>query len=96
MGVLQFGVSVLASRRLVRLITEDKILEDARIEAFARWPPEDHKLSYLMSCKKCLSVWTAFAATSGLVPKTLVDTLAVSEVTILLMKGLSRWDSSNE
>lgn len=82
----------LAAKRIVRLITEDKITEDARVAMFDRWPPEDHKLSYLLSCQDCLSVWAAAFVVSRVAPKQLVDTLAVSELVIIATKGVRRWE----
>ena len=81
---------VLATKRLVRLIAKDEIFEDARVWLFDRWPPEDHRFTYLLTCEKCLSVWAGFAV-AGLLPKVLVDTLAASEATILLGEGAKRW-----
>jgi hypothetical protein len=81
---------VLATKRLVRLITEDKITEDARVWLFDRWPPEENRLTYLLTCERCLSVWAGFAV-AGLLPKVLVDTLALSEATILAGEGAKRW-----
>lgn len=83
----------LAAKRIVRLIKEDEIAEDLRVAVFDRWPPEDHKLTYLLSCEACLSVWAAAFVASGLAPSKLVDTLAVSETVILATKGVRRWDS---
>jgi hypothetical protein len=83
--------NVLATKRLVRLITEDKITEDARVWLFDRWPPEDHKITYLLTCERCLSVWAGFLVVSGLVPRVVTDTLATSEATILLGEGATRW-----
>lgn len=83
----------LAAKRLVRLITEDKITEDLRIAMFERWPPEDNRLSYLVSCESCLSVWAAAFVASRLTPSYLINVLAVSELVILVTKGVHRWES---
>lgn len=81
----------LATKRIVRLIVKDEIFEDARVWAFDKWPPEENKLTYLLTCEKCLSVWAGLVVTGGLLPKVLVDTLAASEATILLGEGAKRW-----
>ena len=82
---------VLATKRIVRLITEDKITEDARVWLFDRWPPEESRLTYLLTCQACVSFWAGLVVTSGLLPKVLVDTLAASEASILLGEGATRW-----
>jgi hypothetical protein len=92
--VLDLVRNVLAVKRLVRLIAHDTIFEDLRVAAFDRWPPEDHKLTYLLSCEKCLSVWAGALVASGLVPRFLLNTLAYSELTILIREGEQRWASS--
>lgn len=83
---------VLATHRIVRLVTEDEIFDDLRVEIFRRWPPEEHKLSYLLSCKACMSMWAGLAVSSGLIPRFVVDALAASEAAVLIAKGLRRWD----
>lgn len=84
---------VLAAKRLVRLIAHDEIFEDLRVALVDRWPPEDHKLTYLLSCEKCLSVWASALVAGGVLPDWLVDTLATSEAAILASEGMSRWVS---
>lgn len=83
----------LATRRLVRLVVKDKISEDARVWLCDRWPPEDHKITYLLTCETCVTVWAAAAISSGLVPKWVIDTLALSEAAELAGEGVSRWVS---
>jgi hypothetical protein len=54
-------VDLLATYRLTTLIKDDKITEDLRGAVFRRYgPPDDeqaHKMSYLMSCPWCLSMY---------------------------------------
>jgi hypothetical protein len=81
---------VLATRRLVHLIAKDEIFEDARVWLFDRWPPEENRLTYLLTCERCLSIWAGFVV-AGLLPQVLIDTLAASEATILAGEGAKRW-----
>lgn len=47
---------VLATYRLTKLIMEDKITEDFRNLVYEKFP-RDSKLSYLIGCPWCVSVW---------------------------------------
>jgi len=60
-AVVEGVVDLLATYRLTTLIKDDKITEDLRSAVFRRFgPPDDdkaHKVSYLMSCPWCLSMY---------------------------------------
>lgn len=69
--LLQIAFDVLATYRLTTLIKDDKITEDIRNLVFKRYgQPGDqhsHKLSYLLACPWCLSVYFGgFAVLAGL------------------------------
>jgi hypothetical protein len=50
----------LAVYRLTKLVTDDKITEDLRDLIFEKLP-RGHKLSYLITCGWCVSIWAALA-----------------------------------
>jgi Protein of unknown function (DUF1360) len=60
---------VLATYRLTTLVKDDKITEDLRNIVFRRYgEPSDedcHKLSYLLTCPWCLSIYFGAAAVAG-------------------------------
>jgi hypothetical protein len=57
-------VDGLASYRLVKLVRDDKITEPAREAVQERTgPPEQSKISYLMTCPWCLSIYFGGALT---------------------------------
>lgn len=57
-------VDGLASYRLVKLVRDDRISEPARVAVQDRaGPPDQSKLSYLMTCPWCLSVYFGAALT---------------------------------
>lgn len=59
-------VDGLASYRLVKLVRDDRITESAREAVQQRTgPPERSKISYLMTCPWCLSVYFGAALTFG-------------------------------
>jgi len=59
-------VDGLASYRLVKLVRDDRITEPARAAVENRaGPPEQSRLSYLMTCPWCLSVYFGAALTAG-------------------------------
>lgn len=59
--LLQIAFDVLATYRLTTLVKDDKITEDVRNLVFKKYgQPSDensHKLSYLLACPWCLSVY---------------------------------------
>jgi hypothetical protein len=56
----------LATYRLVKLVRDDRITEPAREAVMAaQGPPEQSKVSYLLTCPWCLSIWFGAALTLG-------------------------------
>ena len=53
MTALLVAVAALATYRLTRLVTADKITEPLRERVTSRW------LGYLVQCDWCLSIWVA-------------------------------------
>lgn len=86
-------VATIAAKRLTRLVVDDKLTEDLREAWFDRFPPETTKLGYLVSCKKCTSMWAAAAAllTARTSAKPLLYALAISELVILLDQAEERF-----
>jgi hypothetical protein len=63
-GPLALLVDGLATYRLVKLIRDDRITEPAREAVEARnGPPEQSKVTYLLNCPWCLSIWFGGALT---------------------------------
>lgn len=86
-------VTAFAAKRLTRLVVDDKIAEDVREAWFDRFPPEETKLGYLVSCKKCTSFWTAALAyaLSHTPVRPLLFALAISEIVILAEEAEDRY-----
>lgn len=59
-SALAFAVAALATARITRLITADYLTEPARRWAVLRLGIES-RLSYLITCQWCTSVWVAAA-----------------------------------
>jgi hypothetical protein len=57
-------VMALATARVTRLVTRDRIL-DAPRRAVLRALPDDHLLAYLVVCDWCVSVYTGALAAAG-------------------------------
>lgn len=89
MNPLHVAATLLATRRITSLVTEDAITEDIREAVTRRYPPEHHKLGYLVTCRKCTSVWAALAALSLValsnvpVVRSVLYALALSEASII-------------
>jgi hypothetical protein len=66
---LDLGVDFLATYRLTELVKDDKITEDLRGLVFRRYgePTADNprKISYLLSCPWCLSIYFGAVAVLG-------------------------------
>lgn len=81
-------VAALATRRLTSLIVDDEITSNVREAIWAKRPPEESKIGYLFTCRKCSSVWAGFAVLlllrSRLPGRMIADTLALSELSILV------------
>lgn len=75
-------VGVLATERITRLIVEDEITRPLREAITTQFP--NSKLTYLVSCKACVSVWAALAVSSGLVPRRVTSALAFSSAMLIL------------
>lgn len=50
---------VFASYRLTRFVVEDSLLDNPRESLFAKYPPQTHKLTYLLSCPFCAGFWAS-------------------------------------
>jgi len=84
-----------ATYRLTKLIMEDRITEDLRALIFDKFP-RDSKMSYLLTCPWCVSVWAGMAIFTlrRISPETadiVSGLLAASAVTgVIYTKGLDR------
>lgn len=87
---------VLATYRLTRLVMEDKLTEDLRSLIYGKFP-FDSKMTYLMGCPWCLSIWAGLAifALRRISPETadiVSGLLAASAVTgVIYDKGLAEY-----
>jgi hypothetical protein len=60
--LLDLAVDTLASYRLTKLIRDDQITESFRENVYSRFgPPEESKVSYLVNCPWCMSIWFGLA-----------------------------------
>lgn len=82
MRTYEWARSVLAVNRITHLIVDDEITRPLREAVERRWP--DSKLSYLVTCPKCVSVWAGLAVSSGLVPRRVSWALALSAASLLV------------
>lgn len=79
------AVDVLATERLTRLVVEDEITKNLRYRVMGKFP--DSKVSYLVNCPYCVSVWAGGLVTlakRSVVGRGLVYALALSQATIHL------------
>jgi len=95
-GLAALLVDGLASYRLMKLVRDDRITEPARAAVQERkGPPEQSKVSYLMTCPWCLSVYFGAALTVGRMrwpraTNAVARTFALSAVTGLLAQHLDQ------
>lgn len=54
---LYIAILIAAATRVVLLITSDEITRPIRERVENRWPGS--QLSYLVSCERCISMWSA-------------------------------------
>jgi len=103
--LLEVAYDLLATYRLTTLIKDDKITEDFRRLVFRRFgePSDDdsHKVSYLMTCPWCLSVY--FAAIAVVARKKwprawspVAKALTFSAVTGFLAEGRAQVAEAND
>lgn len=89
-------VSVLATKRLVRLIVDDTVLQPVRDRVWEVDPPARHRLGYVLTCHSCSSVWAAGAvmiARRSSIGRLICNTLAVSEAVMMIVEAAQRTDS---
>lgn len=95
---MKYLISVLVARRLTSLITEDKLTEPAR-NAFLANHPTTTQLGYLVTCRKCVSVWSGLVTLLLLplakyrVVRIVGGALAISEASITADRLLDAQDS---
>ena len=95
-------VLALATIRLTQLVTDDELTEPIR-DKTDEWAKKagygslPDRLSYLVSCQRCVSVWAAAAVLVGSrlrVARPLVYTLAVSQAALYTITVADRVQSS--
>lgn len=80
MGKFEFALALLATDRLTQLVTEDEITRPIREGVQRRWP--DSKVSYLIGCRACVSIWSGLVVSSGAVPRRVLLALALSSAVL--------------
>lgn len=88
MNVLDLILDALATSRATRLVVDDEILRSARDKVLNRYPAGSSKLGYILTCHYCTSVWVGGLVVSGVLPRWVRDTLALSEAAILVRRLL--------
>jgi hypothetical protein len=73
-----FLLRFIACIRLTDLVVDDEVTRPAREWVGKRWP--GGRLSFLLSCKRCTSVWAA--AVVAVLPRRACTVLALSQATI--------------
>lgn len=81
-------IKLLAVDRITQLIVEDEITRPIREGVERRWPGS--KLSYLVGCKACVSVWAGLVVSVGILPKPILSALAASDVVLLIDRNDER------
>lgn len=79
MSPFEFLVRVAAAWRITRLIVDDEITAELRDAVRDRFG-EDHKLTYLVNCPFCVSVWAGLAVM--VLPRAVTGALAASAGTL--------------
>lgn len=93
MTLLEFLLSLGATCRVTRFITKDTLAAGFRTWIAARFG-DDSKLSYLVSCSWCTSIWVAAAMTALAqgAGGSLALQLTTTALTLSYLTGLaSRW-----
>lgn len=83
-----WAIKLLAVDRLTQLVVDDEITRPVREFVDRRWPGS--KLSYLVSCKACVSVWAGLVVSSGKIPRSVLSALAASNVVLLVDRNDER------
>ena len=90
-SVNQLLLRTLATKRIARLVVDDAILDDLREKLYEKFPPESHKIGYLVTCIACTSVWAGAIVASGILPERVVQLLAYSEATVIVGELVDRF-----
>lgn len=62
MKLISLAVGTLATYRLTKLVVSDEITSDLREKVFEKFgPPEENKVSYLVTCPHCVSIYAGAA-----------------------------------
>lgn len=90
-SLISLGVATLATYRLTRLVVSDEITAPLREKVIDRFGhPEDSKVSYLVTCPHCVSVYAALGISAARMMgpsrsvDALVEALAMSAITGML------------
>lgn len=65
-SLAKFAVTALATYRITKLVLDDEIFAEPRNALLKRFPPNETKLGYLVTCPWCVSVWAGVAVAAGL------------------------------
>lgn len=76
MNALDLVVDVAATWRGTEIVVEDKVTQPFRQWVDSRYPGS--QANYLLSCKRCVSVWVGGAVALGILPRPVKIALALS------------------
>lgn len=91
--ILRTVLHVLATRRVTGLLIEDEITAPARDRILGS--SDNYWLTYLLTCRRCSSVWAAAAVlilSKFKAGSAILDTLALSESVIIIDKAFEYRD----
>ncbi|AKJ72546.1 hypothetical protein PP301_gp008 [Gordonia phage GMA2] len=89
LSYLRYAVMALAAHRITTLIIEDEISSPIRDRVLDS--TDNYMVRYLLTCHKCMSVWSAFVVIllgHGSLGRVLLNTMALSEAAILIQHAL--------
>lgn len=79
MKITELAIDIAATRRITTLVVNDEITRPMREWVTEHYP--DSRVTYLVNCPHCVSVWAGAAIGSGLVPRWVKLALALSAST---------------
>lgn len=82
------ALKLMAVDRLVQLVVDDEITRPVREWVDKKWP--ESKISYLVNCKACVSVWAGLAVSVGKMPHWVISALAASDAVLLIDRNDER------
>lgn len=90
---MDFLVDALATHRIVKLVTDDVITSKLRERIFEKYPPEEDKWSFALTCPWCAGIWVSAGVVVArrIVPKPwriVAEMLAMSSVAGIIQEKI--------